>query len=173
MIERRGGARLAQQTLASFRGGSSGRQYFHCHFAMQFQIGGAVNNAHAAAADFTIKPVTLAEYRPGNDRAVDDFVATKDASILRIVTHLVYRNLFPAKVAHTSVCVFVKAHRLKSVPLVQTRAVFVRYFSLSTAVWWATCPARMYASARTVTGLPLAMPLRDQASSGKFRKKVR
>src|SRR5712664_2395075 len=95
MIERRGGARLAQQALASFCRGSSSRQYFHCYLAMQFQIGGAINDAHAAAADFTIKPVPLAEYRPGNDRAVDDFVATKDASVLRIVTHLVSERPFP------------------------------------------------------------------------------
>src|SRR5882762_7372280 len=94
MIERRSGARLAQQALASFRGGSCSRQYFHGNFAVQFQIGRAINNAHAAAADFTIKPVALAEYRPGNDSAVDDFVATKDASVLRIVNHLITESFF-------------------------------------------------------------------------------
>src|SRR6266446_1323581 len=102
MIERRGGAGLAQQALASFGGGSSSRQYFHCYFAMQFQIGGAVNDAHAAAADFTIKPVALAEYRSGNDRAVDDFVATKDASVLRIVTHFVIERLFRPGITSSS-----------------------------------------------------------------------
>src|ERR1700687_1943817 len=61
---------------------------------MQFQIGGAVNDAHAASADCAIKPVAFAEYRSGNDRAVDDFVATKDASVFRIVTHLVIERLF-------------------------------------------------------------------------------
>src|SRR5215216_2248950 len=46
-----------------------------------------------------------------------------------------------------------------------------KYFSRNTLVWWATCPAIMYARARTVTGLSLAIPVRDQASSGMFLKK--
>ena len=45
-----------------------------------------------------------------------------------------------------------------------------RYFSRNTASWCATCPATMNAHARTVNGLPLAMPFRIQASSGRLRK---
>ena len=37
-----------------------------------------------------------------------------------------------------------------------------------TPMWWRSCPAMMYASARTVTGLPEAMPLRTQAASSKL-----
>lgn len=40
-------------------------------------------------------------------------------------------------------------------------------------MWCATWPAMMYAKARTLTGLPLAMPVRLQASWGKLWKNAK
>ena len=39
-------------------------------------------------------------------------------------------------------------------------------------MWCAAWPATIQASARTVNGFPLAMPFRDQAASGRLRKKL-
>jgi hypothetical protein len=64
--------------LASFDRRSSSRQYFHRHFAVQLQIGGAIDDAHAAAADFTVEAIPLTQYRPRHDRTVDDCVAAEN-----------------------------------------------------------------------------------------------
>lgn len=62
-------------------------QHFDGYFAHQFEISGAIDNAHSATTDFALEPVTVAQYSSWCNAADPSLAVTQNASVLRVVTH--------------------------------------------------------------------------------------
>src|SRR5690349_16106671 len=61
MIERGGGACFANQALASVGGMVRGGQYLDRDFALELEIGGAIDSSHPTAPKLAIEPIALAQ----------------------------------------------------------------------------------------------------------------
>ena len=82
MIECRGGARFAEQTFA--RIGILSGDEFYCDFALELEVSGAKDCAHAAATELAVEPVAFAQDRAKSRGSRRAEVIRKDARLLRI-----------------------------------------------------------------------------------------
>src|SRR6185369_3539145 len=83
VIECGGGARFANQTLAGFGSLAGGGKNFDRDFALQFEIRCAIDRAHAAAAEFAVEPVTVAQDRAWRETGMTKFVR-ENLGLLRV-----------------------------------------------------------------------------------------
>lgn len=90
VVEGGGGACFADQSFATVAGLARGGEDFDGDFAMELEIGGAIDRAHAAASEFAVEAVTIAQ-DGAQRRDVRAQIVGEELGLLR-VEHVVKDN---------------------------------------------------------------------------------